>query len=124
MATNPEQQIFGWEDEPDDAPPFEQWDQVGYGKIDLRVFVQNRWWVDVRRVPHEISEMSFEYLTNVVSMLIRLVDQHHSAFVLSRDWDEASEVVLMEPLEWLEATVLMQAVRDRLSVLRPDDYDL
>jgi len=68
--------------------------------------------------------MSFEYLTNVASMLTRFVDRHHSAFVLSRDWDEASQVVLMEPLKWLEATVLMQAVRRRLGILRPDDHDL
>ncbi len=117
---NPERQIFGWEGEPDDTPPFEQWDQLGYGQIDLRVFVQDRWWVDVRRVPHEIAEMSIEYLTNVAAMLVRLADQHHSQFVLSRDWEEAAQVVLMEPLEWMEATVLMQSVRRRLSILRPD----
>lgn len=120
MGLNPERQIFGWEDEPDDDAPFEQWDWIGYGKIDLRVFVQDRWWVDVRRVPHEIAEMSIEYLTNVAAMLVRLADQHHSAFVLSRDWDEAAQVVLMEPLEWMEATVLMQALRRRLSLLRTD----
>lgn len=39
------------------------------GTLDLRVFDQARWWVDVHAVPHLIVEMSLEYRRNVLAWI-------------------------------------------------------
>lgn len=49
--------------------PFTAWGQHPTGWLDLRVFDQGVWWVDVHQHPHRIDEMSSDYRTNVISYL-------------------------------------------------------
>ncbi len=58
-------------------PPFTAWGQCAEGAIDLRVFDQGIWWVDVTQRPHRLTEMSPQYLTNVITHLHEHVDHFH-----------------------------------------------
>ena len=51
---------------------FGQWDR---GWMDLRVFDQDVWWVDVEGRPHRLSEMTVEYRRNVLRFLLDSAEQ-------------------------------------------------
>lgn len=114
--------------------PFEQFGQFGPGRIDMRVFDQDAYWVDSDGVGHALSDMSEEYLRNVVSFLedsscrfhIRsgvreVVESLVSALSAQTPWlalaDELgiSRIIDTDALVWLESTPLMRGLRQRVS---------
>lgn len=48
--------------------PFTAWGG-DYGELDLRVFDQDTWWVDIAQRPHWLVEMPPDYITNVIALL-------------------------------------------------------
>ena len=50
--------------------PFTDFGQFGSGKLDLRVFLQDEYWVDKDGTGHLITSMSDEYRSNVIRMLL------------------------------------------------------
>ena len=50
--------------------PFMDFGQFALGKLDLRVFLQDEYWVDKDGTGHLISSMSDEYRSNVIRMLL------------------------------------------------------
>jgi hypothetical protein len=55
--------------------PFTCFGQWGRGWMDLRVFDQDVWWVDVEGRPHRLSEMTVEYRRNVLRFLLDSAEQ-------------------------------------------------
>lgn len=55
--------------------PFTAFGQWGPGNIDLRVFDQDEWWVDVFGAPHRLDEMSDCYRRNVLSFLTERTEE-------------------------------------------------
>jgi len=113
--------------------PFTAFGQWGIDQLDLRVFDQDRYWVDRYGVGHEIDDMSDDYVRNVIAMLEAQAEQFHVATVvrvalevvgdalLGRIHGEvlASElgvggIVDVDTTTWLESTPLMRRLRDRL----------
>lgn len=54
--------------------PFTDFSKAKAGKIDLRVFYQTEWWLDINAVPHRLDEMTEEYLQNVLTHLFTNMD--------------------------------------------------
>lgn len=50
--------------------PFTAFGHLGEGMLDLRVFDQDVYWVDRVGTPHLVSEMSRDYIENVVTFLV------------------------------------------------------
>ena len=99
-------------DVPDsDDEPFGLWYFGPPGKMDLRVFDQGVWWVDVLRRPHCLAEMRTDYLQNVQAFLLcgsrSFFDTYHQ-----RSETPAPSVA---PVEWVESTELMRAIRTELT---------
>jgi hypothetical protein len=114
--------------------PFTAWGQREHGRLDLRVFDQDVWWVDIAQRPHRLAEMSGDYIANVIAFLEqdcdyfyaettrRLALQMAGDLLLGRVPDEVVARELdapahtdLTPQEWLEATPLMRALRRRAS---------
>lgn len=109
--------------------PFTAWGQHEYGSLDLRVFEQAIWWVDISQVPHRLTDMSENYLRNVIAHLRRHADGFHQATIY-RDvlqiWGDlllgrfpsdviaialgATPLTDLTPSEWLEGTPLMRGL--------------
>jgi hypothetical protein len=62
--------------------PFTDFGQFGPGKIDLRVFFQTDFWVDIRGTGHLITSMSDEYRSNVIRMLLCNAEAFHMEILL------------------------------------------
>ena len=118
------------QDLPDGVKPFTAFGQYGYGHLDLRVFDQDTWWVDIHGRPHLLTEMSEEYRHNVIRHLEANRDYLHSRVALAEAIDlveytftgahnptSASAVAgaptthEVDPEAWLEATPLMRRLR-------------
>jgi len=97
------------------VPQFEHLEALPPGVVDLRVFDQDVWWVDVLRRPHVIADMSLNYLDNVVGMLILNVAQYFAHYY-ANDPREANWVDMSI---WLESTPPMVALRDAIATQRP-----
>lgn len=109
--------------------PFTAWGQFAEGSIDLRVFDQGIWWVDVMQRPHRLTEMSPQYLGNVIAHLHEQVDHFYQGHC-RRDLIEMACDVLtgrpnidlvaeaagapalgdLTPPTWLQGTPLMRAL--------------
>jgi hypothetical protein len=50
--------------------PFTDFGQFGSGRLDLRVFLQSKYWVDKEGRGHLLTSMSNEYRRNVIQMLL------------------------------------------------------
>lgn len=115
--------------------PFTAWDQYPPGVIDLRVFDQGVWWVDVNRQPHLLTEMSLMYLINVIAHLEERAALFHLATqsrllvesvtdVLSgrvpTEWCAqaagATPLSMVTATVWLESTPLMRALRAKVAL--------
>lgn len=113
--------------------PFTAFGQFGHGRLDLRVFDQARYWVDRYGNPHEISEMSLEYVENVIIMLSGRSAEFYSVSMLRSALQMLGDISLgrpngdllacevgggelgeLAPDVWLEATPLMRALRRRV----------
>ena len=110
--------------------PFTASGQHEHGRLDLRVFDQDIWWVDIAQQPHRLEQMSDEYILNVIDHLQthvrgfyrdtirRGIFQMHGDMLLGRiSTDVVAEALGATPLtglspsEWLEGTPLMRALR-------------
>lgn len=109
--------------------PFTNFGQFGEGKLDLRVFNQEEYWVDVHGTPHVIEEMNTNYRRNVIIHLLTNARFFQSGVSLeqvivkigkSLGYEIESSfnpgVSEMESLQWLEGTLLMK----RLRAITPD----
>ena len=114
---------------------FTEFGQFGAGRLDLRVFDQDVFWVDRNGRGHRLHDMSTEYLTNVIADLVRCGDYYRRQFELNALLDEVdaalSGLLSGEMLAflvggpapadvsadvWLEATPLMRALRHQLGM--------
>jgi hypothetical protein len=50
--------------------PFTDFGQYGPGSLDLRVFLQSEYWVDIEGTGHLLTSMSDDYRSNVIRMLL------------------------------------------------------
>lgn len=123
--------------------PFTDFGQYGFDVLDLRVFQQNIWWVNVNGTPFLIKEMSPEYLSNVLSYLVERVDGYYvgtmkyyaicllgvklgakAGFSMPNNVEEFEVLLKAEiknikgqtPLEWLESTPLWVALKNALGM--------
>lgn len=89
-----------------DDEPFDPWQSGVPWRLDLRVFDQGEWWVDVLRRPYRLVEMSTEYLRNVQALLrvksSSLFDSYHLRFTTPAPPVTSSE--------WVDSTDLMRAI--------------
>lgn len=104
--------------------PFTDFGQFGVGQLDLRVFTQNTYWVDVYGEGHIIDEMSEDYRRNVIIHLLDNARFFHSGLVREQlivaicqnfgyevESSFDSDIAEKESLEWIEETPLMQRFR-------------
>ncbi|WP_201465293.1 hypothetical protein [Janibacter melonis] len=114
-----------------DEQPFTAWGQHPHGTLDLRVFDQDVWWVDIEQQPHRLAEMSVAHLDNVIAHLLANVDSFYYATVrrlvitrigesildlppapVGSDATVSSSQAGHIPLVWLEQTTLMRGLID------------
>ncbi|MHA3838270.1 hypothetical protein ACXR8F_21360 [Terrabacter sp. AAH1] len=110
--------------------PFTAWRQHECGTLDLRVFDQDVWWVNIAQQPHPLEGMSLEYISNVIGFLEAHVEyfyvltvrreilQRYGDAMLGRVSAEAvaeaagaTSLCQLSPREWLESTPLMRRLR-------------
>jgi hypothetical protein len=66
----------------DDELPFTAFGQFGPGKLDLRVFDQDVYWVDVYGQGHLLTQMSADYRRNVIEFCLQHAASYHAAYVV------------------------------------------
>lgn len=113
--------------------PFTAFGQFGENRLDLRVFDQDVWWVDRLGHPHELTQMSGEYVTNLITFLTQNREDFFIAVqrcariqafgdlcLFGDPGGDALAVELGGPTwddltaeTWLESTPLMRALRRR-----------
>lgn len=106
--------------------PFTAFGQFGVGKLDIRVFDQDSWWVDRLGRAHELRQMSDEYRANVLNFLYCFAEDYHHATIvraaLQAEADtargleplaslDAARINAQTPVQWLESTVLVRGLR-------------
>lgn len=104
--------------------PFTDFGQFGIGQLDLRVFVQDKYWVDVYGEAHLLTEMSEDYRRNVIIHLLDNARSFHlglikeqtivaigKAFGYEIESSFESDIADKESLLWLEGTQLMLKLR-------------
>lgn len=118
---------------PEGELPFTAFGQFGEGKMDSRVFDQDIYWVDINGKPHLLTEMSEDYLENVLVLLFEGMERFYfGALVRSTigiiddlfSGNPNSEVLAnelgitpiseMEPAEWLASTPLVRKINKLL----------
>ena len=116
--------------------PFTAWGQYEHGSLDLRVFDQGVWWVDISQRPHRINEMSADYIRNVIRFLVADAKYFYDATMRRELASMAGDLMLgrvsadlvaraaggpsltdFAPEEWLETTTLMRALRRRATTV-------
>jgi len=104
-------------EEAGELPPFELFEAFPPGAIDLRIFDQEVWWVDLLRTAYRIyNPRSFtnEHLVAVIEYLTEHSAEFHAAYQATFP----ARTLLEDPYLWLEATVLMRALREIASMRR------
>lgn len=115
--------------------PFTVWDQWPVGSLDLRVFEQDVYWVDINQRPHRIDQMTALYRRNVIRFLSGNQDYYFVmwarlhllrlvAGLLTGGVDGDTRAPALGnpaqddlwPGEWLESTPLMRRLRASLKV--------
>jgi hypothetical protein len=114
--------------------PFTAFGQFGPGSLDLRVFDQDVYWVDVTGRAHRIDEMDASYLDNVIAMLDARAVEFHCSTVQREAIQSFGDVMLgrtpasllindlgigavadSDARTWLMSTPLMRALRARVA---------
>lgn len=106
--------------------PFTAFGQWGEGHLDLRVFEQDVYWVNIQGVAFKIEEMSVDYIDNVIAHIREHSDMFHLRMIEKMtleiiqdalDGKENAEVIAFEmgnsiahqtATEWAESNVLMR----------------
>lgn len=126
----------------DDEKPFTEFGQYGEGRIDLRVFDQDVWWVDTHGTPHLLEEMEDGYLSNVEEFLLLNAEDFHMGCSLRYAIEQLSMVLPMgvkdgfgdylkhriNPVsfpaeEWLRMTPLFMQIQTLLSDRETEQED-
>jgi hypothetical protein len=101
------------------------------GSLDLRVFDQDVYWVDIKRAPHFLTAMSRDYISNVIGFLLEHVESYYVGTMrrmsiqaigdamlgggyTAQNPEVVSAIASLTPTEWLEQTTLMRGLRKRL----------
>jgi hypothetical protein len=125
------------DDTKSEVGPFTAFGQFGIDRLDTRVLWQDVVWVDRLGTPHFLTDMSAEYLDNVIGYLYtRAPEWHHQSLLASmadvsaalaaapsgNTRSELEELaadlralLALDPTRWVDHTPLMQ----RLRHLRP-----
>ncbi|KQQ94573.1 hypothetical protein ASF62_10920 [Leifsonia sp. Leaf325] len=93
----------------DPTPEFEHFGSFPPGWLDLRVFDQTVWWVDVFRRPHRISSREHfhdDHLINVIAYLRTGAQRFHDEYFAYADQDSCWP----DAHGWLHHTNLMGAL--------------
>ena len=106
-----------WEGE----APFTEFGQWEEGKLDLRVFDQDTWWVDRLGRPHLIENMPKDYIDNVIAFLIENEKYFYQGTVMRALLQTTTDILeglsilpgldpnvllKMTPHDWLQSTPL------------------
>lgn len=109
-----------------DELPFTAFGQFGEDRLDLRVFEQDIYWVNIHGEPFLLTEMSQDYLTNVLKHIYNHMDTYFVNFLKKtmievamysmNDLQEGSiishkinaEITKKTPAEWLTSTPLVK----------------
>jgi hypothetical protein len=100
-----------------ELPPFELFEALPPGAIDLRIFDQEVWWVDLLRTPYRIyipQSFTNDHLVNVIHFLTQWSAEFHDAYQITFP----TRTIPEGPKEWLESTVLVRALREVASMRR------
>lgn len=110
--------------------PFTAFGQFGPGQLDIRVFDQDTYWVDVWGDPHRLDEMTDEYRRNVLAHCARNADHFHAAYAVKEAIEAVDDalnartgavamtldlgmplVSELDPHAWLDSTPLIRRLR-------------
>jgi len=112
-------------------PRFIDFGHGGKGNLDLRVFLQDVYWVDTKGEPFLLEDMTEEYLTNVLNILFANAEYHYRDMAIwyaielrsigegyiNPDWEYvekvkniAASLILETPHEWLRETDLVKKI--------------
>lgn len=128
MSTSwPESPVPADERLTDGELPFTAFGQWGAGRLDLRVFDQDTYWVDYSGKAHLLDQMSEEYHLNVIGFLSANAEEYFTATLIRAllQWDIDSEagytttlpglnpknLLVLTASQWLESTPLMLRLR-------------
>lgn len=119
--------------------PFTAWGQHEYGHLDLRVFDQSVYWVDIHQRPVRIEAMGPDYVRNVIAFLEQDCPYFHERTLRRSALQMYGDLLLgriptdvvagalgapaltdVTPEVWLEATPLMRALRARVRPASPE----
>jgi len=95
----------------DHTAPFVRWDAIAPGCLDVRVFDQDRYWVDALGIPHRIGDrqdMTDDYLHALIGFLV-----DHADYML-RGYARYCPISDTEPHQWIESTVLLRGLRTEI----------
>lgn len=95
------------------ATPFERFDTLPPGALDVRIFGQATWWVDERGRYHRIDDLAATTPERVILLIARLLDEasaHHEAYTRAFP----ARTVPTDPEAWLLGTALVTALLPRV----------
>jgi hypothetical protein len=128
----PESPVPGGANLPEGELPFTAFGQFGEGSMDIRVFEQDKYWVNVEGQPFLLDEMDRDYLLNVMEFLFVEAEYYYVATVrkvalemleagmqgnLNADLpalQTAHSMSAQEPVQWLNSTRLLQKLHKLL----------
>jgi hypothetical protein len=111
--------------------PFTDFGKNEYGVLDIRVFMQNVYWVNISGKPFFVSDMEDDYLNNVLVLLFENAESYYSSMArwymiellsiahgnIEAPWaylekvrDDSAALLLSTPHEWLNNTLFVSRV--------------
>jgi len=115
--------------------PFTDFGHGGHGAMDIRVFLQDVYWVNVEGKAFRLDEMSTDYLNSVLAVLFEYAEIHFAAIakwyalelmsimsgVIYPPWEymektkeAAAEILLSNPHKWLSRSLLVIKILELL----------
>ena len=108
--------------------PFTNFGHGGRGFMDIRVFLQDVYWVNIEGIAFRLDELSTDYLNNILVILFENAETHFATMakwyalelmsimsgVIYTPWEyaektkeTATEMLLSTPHEWLNSSLLV-----------------
>jgi|ERR1035437_613709 hypothetical protein len=84
------------------------------GIIHTWTFDQERTWIDVNGVEHDIALIGSDYATNVLLFLLRGASRFKRAYVVQQHSTFSAFASLNSDAEWMETRPLFKALKRRL----------
>ena len=114
--------------------PFTNFNQFGQGRMDLRVFDQNTWWVSIEGKGTLLEELNSEQLTEILNFLFNKAEYFHEVYttnqlilmvsahlegsapdgIIEIKLMGVDELSMMTPHQWLASTALMRKINKLL----------